>query len=188
MKNRKLIVFAAALALLLLIAVPAYRTLAPSVEPAPALPSAAPEEEAPPEAVDAAPDFTVYDAEGNEVRLSDYRGKSVVVNFWATWCPPCRAELPYFDAAFAERGKDVAFLMIDLTDGSRETQETVRAFLDETGYAFPVCYDTQLDAAAAYGVNSIPLTVLIDAQGRQVATHLGSMTGEQLNALLDAIA
>ncbi len=197
MKNRKLILLAAALVLLLAAAVPAYRSLAPSVVPAeipdtapvPAHETDAPAEEtaAPETGTETAPDFTVYDAEGTEVRLSDFRGKPVVINFWATWCPPCRAELPYFDAACAAHGEDAVFLMVDLTDGDRDTVESVRAFLDETGFAFPVYYDTELNAVYAYAVSSIPLTVLIDAQGRLVATHLGSMSETQLNALLEKI-
>ena len=187
MKNRKLIILALALVLLLVVAIPVYRALAPEFVPAelPMETPAASTETAAPAVL--APDFAVYDAEGNAVRLSDYRGKPVVINFWATWCPPCREELPHFDAAFQARGEELVFLMVDLTDGSRETVDTVRAFLDDTGYSFPVYYDTDFDAAAAYAVSSIPLTVLIDAQGQKVISHLGSMSAQQLDELLNLL-
>lgn len=200
MKNRKLILLAAALVLLLLIAIPAYRALAPTVEPgaipmeppaaaeSPAEPAETPpaEESAVPDA-ELAPDFTVYDTAGNALRLSDLRGKPVVINFWATWCPPCREELPHFDAACAELGGEIVFMMIDLTDGGSETVEGVLAFLEETGYRFPVYYDKDMDAASAYEISAIPLTVLVDAQGRLVDRHLGSMTAAQLESLLDKL-
>ncbi len=196
MKNRKLIVLLIVLAILLIAGTLAYQSLAKNYVPAalpekqiapaeaPEEPAGAPEE--PKEAAaDLAPDFTVYDEAGNELRLSDLRGKNVIINFWATWCPPCRSELPDFDAAWAERGEEIVFLMIDLTDGTDETRETVRAFLDETGYGFPVYYDEAFEAAEAYGVSAIPTTVLIDREGRILARQLGAMSGEQLNSYLD---
>lgn len=185
MKNRNWLVLTVVLALLLLTAALAYRGLAPQVVPA-GVPASG-TDAAEPQSPEFAPDFTVYDAAGNEIRLSDLRGKPVVINFWATWCPPCRAELPFFDAAYVERGEEIVFLMIDLTDGGRETEEGVQTFLAETGYSFPVYYDTELDAAAAYGVSSIPLTVLIDAEGHVADRHLGSMSEELLDMLLDEL-
>ena len=182
MKKRKLVVLALMLVLLLAAGGFAYRGLAPKVAPEQAAPAA---EEKDKEEAPLAPDFTARDADGNEIRLSELRGRPVVLNFWATWGPPCREELPFFDAAHAAHGEEIAFVMIDLTDGSRDTVESVRAFLDETGYAFPVYYDTELDAAAAYSVTSIPLTVLIDAEGHMLAKHLGSLSETALNELLE---
>ena len=185
MKNRKLIILAAALVLVLLAAALAYRGLAPQVVPA-ELPENL-ETESAPDTREMAPDFTVLDEAGNEVKLSELRGKPVVINFWATWCPPCRAELPYFDKAAAERGEDIVFLMVNLTDGGSETEEGVRAFLQDNGYSFPVCFDTEQDAAEAYGVSAIPLTVLIDAEGHVADKHLGTMSEELLNTFLDKL-
>ena len=134
-----------------------------------------------------APDFTVYDAEGNEVKLSDYFGKPIVLNFWASWCGPCQSEMPEFDQAWARLGEDVHFLMVNMTDGSRETLEIASAYVAEEGFAFPVYYDTQYSAAIAYGVTSLPTTYFIDAQGYAVAQAMGAIDGDTLQTGIDMI-
>lgn len=127
-----------------------------------------------------APDFTVTDASGNEVRLSDFRGKPVVLNFWATWCDYCTWEMPYFDDAAAEN-PDVQFLMVNVTDGLRETVRKASKYIEEEGYEFDVFYDTQRDAVGAYYVNSYPATFFIDEEGDLVAYHRGMLNREMLD-------
>lgn len=127
-----------------------------------------------------APDFTVYDAEGNEVHLSDFQGKPVILNFWASWCGPCQSEMPAFDEAYAAYGDKVHFLMVNMTDGSQETLESALDFVANSGYLFPVYYDTQMSAAAAYGVYSLPTTYFIDADGYGVAYISGPASMEML--------
>jgi len=127
-----------------------------------------------------APDFTVYDAEGNPVKLSDFRGKPVILNFWASWCPPCKAEMPDFQKEYEAQGQDVQFLIVNMTDGNRETVETASAYIAQQGYTFPVFFDTHYTAANAYQVRSIPATYFIDAQGYVVAQFTGALTHEQL--------
>lgn len=141
----------------------------PEVTPAPGENTDAENEtEAEPEKV-FAPDFTVYDADGNPLTLSSLRGKPVIVNFWASWCSPCKAEMPDFEKAYKTYGDDIQFLIINMTDGDRETVESAKAYIDSVGYTFPVYYDTQLEAAYAYGVYSIPATYFINADGYCIA-------------------
>ncbi len=134
-----------------------------------------------------APDFTVYDLEGNAFRLSDFRGKPVVLNFWASWCGPCQMEMPDFNEAYLELGDQVNFLMVNLTDGQQETQAKASSFIEKKGYVFPVYYDTGIEAATAYGVYSIPMTLFIDAEGYGVAQATGAINRETLQIGLDMI-
>lgn len=83
----------------------------------------------------------MLDADGNTVRLSDMFGKPVVINFWATWCPPCKRELPDFDRLCREYGDRVVFMMVNLTDGRRDTVDGTKKFVSEKGYTFPVYFE-----------------------------------------------
>ncbi len=134
-----------------------------------------------------APDFTVYDADGNAVSLSDFIGKPTVINFWASWCGPCQMEMPDFDEKYQELGEEVNFFMVNMTDGSRETIETAKKFIEDTGYSFPVYYDTDMDAAMTYGVNSLPSTYFIDAEGHAIARGQGAIDAETLQYGIDMI-
>ncbi len=180
MKAKKLILLSILFVVLLLFAIVAYRLLSQHYAPAADSPSTS-------DSRLLAPDFTVQDASGQEVRLSDYAGTPVVINFWATWCGPCKSELPAFDAAYREYGDEVQFMMINLTDGQRETVDVVQAFLEEGGYSFPVCYDTTQQAAGTYGVYSIPLTLFIDREGQLAQYQVGAMSKEMLYGYLDGL-
>lgn len=129
----------------------------------------------------AAPDFTVVDAvTGNDVKLSDFLGQPVVINFWASWCPPCKQEMPDFDKVYQELGDDVVFMMVNATDGGRETQEKAADFIAEMEYSFPVYYDVSQEASYTYGVSSLPSSLFIDADGYIVTGAMGMIDEETL--------
>lgn len=134
-----------------------------------------------------APDFNVLDKDGNTVRLSDKFGKPVVINFWATWCPPCKQELPDFDKLCKEYGDRVVFMMVNLTDGYRDTVDGTKRFVSGKGYTFPVYFDTKDNAASAYNVSSIPQTTFIDAKGNIYTTRIGAMNEATLRIYLNAL-
>ena len=134
-----------------------------------------------------APDITVTDAEGNAVKLSDFYGKPIVLNFWASWCPPCKEEMPTFNTVYEEVGDDVQFMMVDLTDGQRETKDKGLAYIEEQGYTFPVYFDTEFEGAYGYSINSVPTTLFIDKEGYIVTAVKGAINENTLREGIDLI-
>ena len=134
-----------------------------------------------------APDFTVYDLEGNAHKLSDFRGKPVLLNFWASWCGPCQMEMPDFEKYYESHGDKVNFIIVNLTDGQQETVESASAFIAEKGYTFPVYYDTDIDAAAKYGVSAVPVSYFIDAEGYFLAWAQGALSADMLQQGMDLL-
>ena len=193
-KKKKLIIIVLALVLLIAGASVLYNRLGEKMAPEQlAVAETAPTEETGTEPAGTeppgipAPDFTVYDREGNPVKLSDYFGKPIVMNFWASWCGPCKMEMPDFNEKSQELDGKVQFLMINMTDGGRETVETASAFIDEQGYTFPVFFDTTTEAAYTYGAYSLPTTFFIDAEGNAIAQATGAISGETLQRGIDLI-
>ena len=139
------------------------------------------------EEITPAEDFVVYDAEGNEIKLSSKFGKPIVLNFWATWCSPCRIELPDFNKVYQEFGDEVEFIMVN-TDGPG-TEADVKTFLAENGYAFPVYYDTDYNGIRAYNITGIPVTYFINTDGSIVimATQYGTIQEDDLRERIDRI-
>ena len=128
-----------------------------------------------------ATDFTVYDGDGNPHKLSDFRGKPVVLNFWASWCGPCKSEMPAFQEAYETYGQEVTFVMVNLTDGYQETQASAQSYVSGAGYSFPVYFDTAMSAAIAYNVTGVPATYFIDAEGCLVSSAQGALSADALN-------
>ena len=130
-----------------------------------------------------APNFTVLDYNGNQVKLSDYIGKPIVLNFWATWCYYCVHEMPDFERARQEN-PDVLFLMVNATDGEYETVDSAKAFIESNGYGFEVVFDTMEQAQSAYHITGFPTTYFIDEVGNLVAYARGAIS---YNTLMDGI-
>ena len=123
---------------------------------------------------DLAPDFTLRDLDGEVVHLSDYRGRTVLLNFWATWCPPCRAEIPSF-AKYAREHPDVVVLGI-AADG---TPRALRKAAEAMGITYRVLVGDQ-QTLAAYGVETLPTTVVVGPEGDVRYAHTGLMLGPQI--------
>ena len=134
-----------------------------------------------------APDFTVYDKDSNAYSLSDFRGKPVILNFWASWCGPCKAEMPDFEESYHQYGDRIHFVMVNLTDGRTETVESASKFIAQQGYTFPVYFDVTGAAADKYGISAIPCTYFIDARGHAVSMGEGMLDAESLQQGIDMI-
>jgi cytochrome c biogenesis protein CcmG/thiol:disulfide interchange protein DsbE len=130
-----------------------------------------------------APGFSLTTTSGETFKLSDLRGKPVVLNFWATWCPPCRAELPELQAASQSLGSQVAFVGID----QAEAPDQVRAFAEKLGITYAIPLDESADASRLYAVRSLPTTFFIDRAGIIRQIQVGPVTEATLAQLLKTI-
>ncbi|HSG96808.1 MAG TPA: TlpA disulfide reductase family protein [Woeseiaceae bacterium] len=135
----------------------------------------------------AAPDFALKSSTGDNLRLSEYRGDVVMVNFWATWCGPCRQEMPLLDQLYS-RYQRVGFslLGVNIDDDSRRAMQMV----EELGVNFPVLFDARKEVSKLYEVEAMPVTVIIDRQGTVRYVHHGYKPGyedkylDQIRSLL----
>ena len=135
-----------------------------------------------PEVGETAPNFVLSDLQGNEVALADFRGRPVVVNFWATWCGPCRIEMPALQQAFEERQEEGLAILAVNRDEPAEVVEDF--FYDELQLTFTPLLDPQAIVANQYAVFNMPTTFFVDPQGTVTAVHRGPLTDEQLDEFL----
>ncbi len=126
--------------------------------------------------------FTVYDADGNKVELWDCIGKPLILNFWASWCGPCKSEMPHFEKSFAENS-DITFMMVNIDEIRSNGEE----YVESQGFTFPVYYDITGEAAEKYGIIYIPSTFLIDRNGELVGQVEGSMSKDDLNRCISIV-
>lgn len=131
-------------------------------------------------------DFKLKDLEGNEVALSDYKGKTIYINFWATWCGYCVKELPYIEQLYKDNtDPDLVVLTVDL----QETTAQVGKYMTSNNYTFPVLLDADGDVASTYGIQGIPLSLLIDKDFNIVSAHEGYMDSyETLKAFVNQLS
>lgn len=126
---------------------------------------------------DTAPDFELVSTNEEKVKLSDYRGKKVMLNFWATWCPPCREEIPDMQNFYDE--KEIVILAVNLTQTEAKKQD-VENFMEKHRVTFPVLLDEASDVSNKYRIQPIPTTYMIDSQGKIRFKAYGAMTYEQM--------
>lgn len=130
-----------------------------------------------------APDFSLQDMEGNTHNLARYKGKPVIVNFWASWCPSCRKEMPSMNRAW-NKIKDEGIAMIAVNVA--EDRESVESFLQAVPVDFPVLLDTDSQTAESWPVRGLPMTFVLDPQGKLVFRAIGSREWDD-DALLDKV-
>nr|WP_232818692.1 TlpA disulfide reductase family protein [Exiguobacterium flavidum] len=128
-----------------------------------------------------APDFTLQTADGKTVQLSDYRGKKVILNFWATWCPPCKAEMPHMQK-FHEENKDIEILAVNLTTLDKGS-EALDKFIMDYGLTFTIPLDADGTVGNQYEAFTIPTSYIIDTEGRISNKIVGPMDEEMMGNL-----
>ncbi|MYL48594.1 redoxin domain-containing protein [Halobacillus litoralis] len=134
-----------------------------------------------------APDFSLETLSGETVKLSDYRGKKIFLNYWATWCPPCRDEMPEMQDFHEKYGDEVVILAVNGT-GTEKKKENITQFVKDGGYTFPILLDTELEINQTYQILSIPTTYFIGTDGIiQEPRIVGPMTYEMMEKKKDAL-
>ncbi len=117
-----------------------------------------------------APDFTLKDLKGTQVTLKNFKGRVVFLNFWATWCPPCRREMPSMERLYKQlKDRDFTMLAVDM----QESEKQVRAFISEFSLSFPALLDLNGDISSLYGIVGLPTTYIIDREGMIIGKAVG---------------
>ena len=126
-------------------------------------------------------DFKLKDLKGKELSLSDLKGKKVFLNFWATWCPPCIAEMPEIEELYKEtKNSDLVIVAIEIG----EPLDTVKSFIDSNKYSFKVLLDSNQSVSSKYGITSIPTSYFIDIDGNIISKRMGAMNIDQMKAYI----
>ncbi|WP_332690896.1 TlpA family protein disulfide reductase [Halalkalibacter lacteus] len=131
-----------------------------------------------------APDFTLHNLDGKEISLSDFKGEPVMINFWATWCPPCRAELPDMERFYTTQ--DVVLLAVNGTN-TESSKAHVEDFVDEMGLSFPVLADLDGEVASLFQIRPLPTSLFVDENGIISDIHIGPLNQELMIRKLDQL-
>lgn len=131
-----------------------------------------------------APNFKLTTLEGEEVQLADYRGKRVFINFWATWCPPCRAEMPDMQKLYEEDNLDIEILAVNITE-SEPSEENVKQFVEDFGLTFPILMDRNTEVASNYKVQAYPTSYMVDSKGIIQFIAPGAMNHDLMVQLIE---
>ncbi len=145
--------------------------------------AAAPQRNLPPSVGAEAADFSLTTLDGKTIHLSDYKGRPVVLNFWATWCPPCKEEMPLIERYAQTYGDQLVVLGID----HAESQGVVQDYVDQMGIHFPILLDQDTQVSQRYFVHSFPATFFVDADGVVRAQHLGLLSEDLLVRYLETV-
>lgn len=121
-------------------------------------------------------DFTLSSLNGKQYSISDFRGKKVVLNFFATWCPPCRAEIPDFERFYQSKKDSIVTIGIDI----QEDKVAVKEFANSIGITYPVLLDSDGKIASSFGIEGIPTTFLLDENGKLIKKNVGMMSYSEL--------
>jgi peroxiredoxin len=124
----------------------------------------------------AAPDFTLHSSTGKNLKLSEYRGRVVMINFWATWCGPCRQEMPHLNRLYAQYQR-AGFMLVGVNVD--DDPKNARAMADQLGVRFPVLYDRDKQVSRRYDVDAMPATVILDRDGKVRYLHRGYRAGTE---------
>lgn len=134
-----------------------------------------------------APDFELQSLEGNPIKLSSLKGKKVILNFWASWCPPCRLEMPDMEKFYVDqKNKGIEILAVNLTTAEK-SRDDVTTFMKANSITFPVVLDDKGKAGQLYNVSSIPASFIIDSQGVIQRKIVGPMTYDSMKSMLNSI-
>ena len=170
-----------ALALVALIAIQGCANNAPDADKGAGTAARAVELEPAPEVGRPAPDFTLKDLDGNTVRLSDLQGKVVFINFFATWCPACRAEMPEIEALHQKyKDRGVVVIGVDIS----EPESTVQQYIQQSGFSWTIVLDSTGEMAMDYQIVAIPTSFFLDKEGIIRAVNVGAMTKKEMEAKL----
>lgn len=135
------------------------------------------------------PSTTYADSDGDIIRLSQNLGKPTIINIWASWCPPCRDEMPYFETSYQEHGSDINFVMLNaLESRPTETKQAAIEFADEMNLSMPIYFDNNASNQIEFAANMLPLTALLDADGEVIEVVRGQVSPAKLKQLIAKVS